>query len=102
MNLSKISFLLATTHCDHEYLLCIYINLVVNHTVCITEYSALSRLGLADPQTFIRKHFANENLMLLRSCAVGKQLLDQVEGSVEEAISSDSWIDVMVCATRFY
>lgn len=59
------------------------------------EYSALSRLGLADPQTFIRKHFANENLMFLQSCAVGKQLIDQIEGSVEEAISSGSWIDVM-------
>lgn len=59
------------------------------------EYSALNRLGLADPQTFIRKHFASDNLMLLQSCAVGKQLLDQIEGSVEEAISSGSWIDVM-------
>lgn len=61
-----------------------------------SEYSALQRLGISESQTFVKRHFPGEKLLMLPSSAVGKQLLDQVEGSVEEAIVSLSWIDVMV------
>uniref|UniRef100_A0A1B6D5T8 E3 UFM1-protein ligase 1 homolog n=1 Tax=Clastoptera arizonana TaxID=38151 RepID=A0A1B6D5T8_9HEMI len=59
------------------------------------EYDALSRLGIQDPQTFVKRHFVKEKLLLLPTCAVGKQLLDQIEGSVEEAIVSSSWVDIL-------
>ncbi|CAG2061653.1 unnamed protein product [Timema podura] len=60
------------------------------------EYDALSRLGISDPKTFVSKHFPGEKLLLLSTCAVGKQLFEQVEASVEEAVTTGSWIDVMV------
>nr|CAD7405049.1 unnamed protein product [Timema cristinae] len=59
------------------------------------EYDALSRLGISDPKTFVSKHFPGEKLLLLSTCAVGKQLFEQVEASVEEAVTTGSWIDVM-------
>ncbi|XP_069679850.1 E3 UFM1-protein ligase 1 homolog [Periplaneta americana] len=59
------------------------------------EYDALSRLGISDPQLFVRKHFPNEKLLLLPSCAVGPQIFDQIEAAVEEAISTGSMVDVM-------
>ncbi|PSN54204.1 E3 UFM1-protein ligase 1 [Blattella germanica] len=59
------------------------------------EYDALSRLGISDPQVFVRKHFPNEKLLLLPSCAVGPQLFDQMEAAVEEAIATGSMVDIM-------
>ncbi|KAJ8891610.1 hypothetical protein PR048_004138 [Dryococelus australis] len=59
------------------------------------EYDALTRLGISEPKTFVSKHFPGEKLLLLNSCAVGKQLFDQVEASVEEAVATGSWIDIM-------
>ncbi|KAG8269079.1 E3 UFM1-protein ligase 1 [Homalodisca vitripennis] len=59
------------------------------------EYSALNRLGISDAQSFVKRQFSGEKLVMLPSCAVGKQLLDQVEGSLEDAITSLSWIDIM-------
>lgn len=67
----------------------------------VSEYSALNRLGISDAKAFVKRHFPNEKLLLLEYCAVGKQLLDKVEGSVEEAISSLFWIDIMVCLVCF-
>ncbi|XP_054272372.1 E3 UFM1-protein ligase 1 homolog [Macrosteles quadrilineatus] len=59
------------------------------------EYSALHRLGISDAMSFVKRQFSGEKLVLLPSCAVGRQLLDQVEGSLDEAVSSLSWFDVM-------
>ncbi|XP_059487447.1 E3 UFM1-protein ligase 1 homolog [Neocloeon triangulifer] len=59
------------------------------------EYSSLNRLGISDPQGFIKRHFANEKLLQLPSCAVGSLLFDQVEASIEDAVSTGSWIDLM-------
>jgi hypothetical protein len=60
------------------------------------EYEALVRLGISDPHTFLRKHFPNEKLMLLSSCAVGAQLFEIVEAAVDEAIATGTFVDVMV------
>jgi hypothetical protein len=60
------------------------------------EYDALMRLGILDYQLFVRKHFPNEKLLLLPSCAVGLQILDQVESAVEEAVVTGSMVNIMV------
>lgn len=59
------------------------------------EYDALTRLGISEPQTFVRKHFPNEKLLMLPSCAVGPQIFEQMEAAVEEAISTGSMVDIM-------
>ncbi|KAK7870281.1 hypothetical protein R5R35_001007 [Gryllus longicercus] len=59
------------------------------------EYDSLGRLGIGDPTSFIQRNFQNEKLLLLKSCAVGEQLVNQVEAALEEAIATSSFVDVM-------
>ncbi|CAB3366774.1 Hypothetical predicted protein [Cloeon dipterum] len=59
------------------------------------EYSSLTRLGISDAQGFIKRNFPNEKILYLPSCAVGPLLFDQVEASIEDAVSTSSWIDLM-------
>ncbi|KAK7605267.1 hypothetical protein V9T40_007125 [Parthenolecanium corni] len=60
------------------------------------EYDALSRSGINDPKSFIEKSVqSQENLQYLKNCAIGQGLLDQIEASVEEAVASQSWINIL-------
>ncbi|KAF4794659.1 E3 UFM1-protein ligase 1 [Turdus rufiventris] len=58
------------------------------------EFDALYRLGIPDPTGYIKKRYKSTQLLFLRAACVGQEIVDQVEASVEEAISSGSWIDV--------
>jgi hypothetical protein len=60
------------------------------------EYAALTRLGLGDPKSFCRKRFKDTSLLYLSSCCVGSNILGQIEAAIEEAISSQSWVEVLV------
>ncbi|WAR06782.1 UFL1-like protein [Mya arenaria] len=59
------------------------------------EYDAMRRLGISDPKEFIRKRFKSESPVHLTSCSVGRGILDQVEASVEEALTDGLWVDIM-------
>ncbi|NXW30711.1 UFL1 ligase, partial [Phaetusa simplex] len=58
------------------------------------EFDALYRLGIPDPAGYIKKRFKSTQLLFLRAACVGQEIVDQVEASVEEAISSGNWIDI--------
>uniref|UniRef100_A0A3B4AFX4 E3 UFM1-protein ligase 1 n=1 Tax=Periophthalmus magnuspinnatus TaxID=409849 RepID=A0A3B4AFX4_9GOBI len=58
------------------------------------EFDALVRLGIPDPSSYIKKRYKSSKLLFLRAACVGQGLVDQVEGSVEEAVSSGSWADI--------
>ncbi|NWW75854.1 UFL1 ligase, partial [Climacteris rufus] len=58
------------------------------------EFDALHRLGIPDPAGYIKKRYKSTQLLFLRAACVGQEIVDQVEASVEEAISSGNWIDV--------
>ncbi|XP_006626223.2 E3 UFM1-protein ligase 1 [Lepisosteus oculatus] len=58
------------------------------------EFDALTRLGIPDPLNYIKKRYKSEKLLFLRAACVGQNIVDQVEASVEEAVSSGTWIDV--------
>lgn len=58
------------------------------------EFDALIRLGIPDPTGYIKKRFKSNKLLFLRAACVGQTLVDQVEASVEEAVSSATWTDV--------
>ncbi|XP_069582446.1 E3 UFM1-protein ligase 1 [Ranitomeya imitator] len=58
------------------------------------EYDSLSRLGIPDPVGYIRKRYKSASLIYLKSVCAGQSILDQVEASAEEAISSGSWLDI--------
>ncbi|XP_019947507.2 E3 UFM1-protein ligase 1 [Paralichthys olivaceus] len=58
------------------------------------EFDALIRLGIPDPPSYIKKRFKSNKLLFLRAACVGQTLVDQVEASVEEAVSSATWTDI--------
>ncbi|XP_034018018.1 E3 UFM1-protein ligase 1 isoform X2 [Thalassophryne amazonica] len=58
------------------------------------DFDALVRLGIPDPTGYIKKRFKSSKLLFLRAACVGQALVDQVETSVEEAVSSASWTDI--------
>ncbi|CAL7940710.1 unnamed protein product [Xylocopa violacea] len=58
------------------------------------EYDALTRLGISDPPNFVKRHFPNENIVLLDSVAVGTNIRDQIDSNIEEAIGTGSYIDI--------
>ncbi|XP_051730668.1 LOW QUALITY PROTEIN: E3 UFM1-protein ligase 1 [Ctenopharyngodon idella] len=58
------------------------------------EFEALTRLGIPDPVSYIKKRFKSSKLLFLKSLCVGRAIVDQLEASVEEAISSATWVDL--------
>jgi hypothetical protein len=59
------------------------------------EYDTLSRLGIVEPKQFCLKRFGNGDILLLSTCCVGKTVADHVDASIDEAMVSESWIDIM-------
>ncbi|XP_001607207.1 E3 UFM1-protein ligase 1 homolog [Nasonia vitripennis] len=58
------------------------------------EYDALSRLGISDPKSFVKRHFSNESLVYLDTVAVGPVLIDQVDANIEEVVATGSYTDI--------
>jgi len=56
----------------------------------------LVRLGISEPQSFIRNRFKADSMEYLSSCCVGKLIRDQVESEVDEVTLSKTWLDIMV------
>lgn len=59
-----------------------------------SEYDALIRLGISDPSGFIKRHFSNENMIYLKSVAVGTVVMDQVDANIEEIVATGSFVDL--------
>ncbi|XP_044530150.1 E3 UFM1-protein ligase 1 [Gracilinanus agilis] len=59
------------------------------------EFDALSRLGIPDAVSYIKKRYKTAQLLFLKAACVGQGIVDQVEASVDEAISSGSWVDIL-------
>lgn len=58
------------------------------------EYDALTRLGISDPKSFVKRHFPNDNLIYLDTVAVGSVLTDQVDANIEEVVATGSFTDI--------
>lgn len=58
------------------------------------EYDSVKALGVGDPIQFIRKQLGDEKLTFLEKCVVGQRVVDQVESTLEESISTSSFLDV--------
>lgn len=74
-----------------------------SNSICdvFLEFDALSRLGIPDAVSYIKKRYKTTQLLFLKAACVGQGLVDQVEASVEEAISSGTWVDIAVCFIFF-
>lgn len=58
------------------------------------EFEALTRLGIPDPVSYIKKRFKSSKLLFLKTACVGRAIIDQLEASVEETINSATWVDL--------
>ncbi|XP_072756684.1 E3 UFM1-protein ligase 1 homolog [Anoplolepis gracilipes] len=58
------------------------------------EYDALIRLGISDASGFVKRHFPNENMIYLKSVAVGTVVMDQVDANIEEIVATGSFVDL--------
>ncbi|KAG2467744.1 E3 UFM1-protein ligase 1 [Polypterus senegalus] len=58
------------------------------------EFEALTRLGIPDSVNYIRKRYKSRKLLFLKAACLDQVIVDQVEASVEEAVSSGTWADV--------
>lgn len=58
------------------------------------EIEALTRLGIPDPVSYIKRRFKSSKLLFLKSACVGRGIMDQLEASVEETINSATWVDL--------
>ena len=59
------------------------------------EYDALVRLGISDPKTTIKRKFPDEKITFLSSCCVGDTLRDLVEIQIEDALTSQTYVDLV-------
>lgn len=57
------------------------------------EYDGVTRLGVSDAKSFIKRHVAHEKLTFLSKCCVGPRLIDRIESSLDESIASGSYLD---------
>ena len=59
------------------------------------EYDTLSRLGISDPKSYIKKRFKSNTLQYLSSCCMGSHLEDQIEAEIAEALGNGGWFDIL-------
>lgn len=59
------------------------------------DFDNLSRLGITDTHSFIKRRFKGEPIVYLKTCCAGPLVIDNLEAAVDEALSSGTWLDVM-------
>lgn len=59
------------------------------------EYDAISKLGISDPKSFIKKMFPNEDMTFLERCAVGSKIIDlTLLSALNECQMTKSYVDL--------
>lgn len=58
------------------------------------EYEAVNRLGVSDAKGYIKRTIGNDSITFLSKCCVGQRIIDQIDSSLEECVSSASYLDV--------
>ncbi|RXG61520.1 E3 UFM1-protein ligase 1 [Armadillidium vulgare] len=58
------------------------------------EFDALNRLGIADAQSYIKRHFKDRNLTFVPNACVGQLFIDQIDANLEDALINDGYVDI--------
>lgn len=58
------------------------------------EHDSVAGLGVTDVKNFIVNQLSNEKIVHLKKCSVGEKLIEQVASSLEECISTNTYLDV--------
>ena len=65
------------------------------------EYDNLSRLGITDVQSYLKRRFKSKSIVYLKTCCAGPLVVGNLEAAVDEALSSGTWLDIMVTICFF-
>lgn len=57
------------------------------------EYDAVNRLGISDAKSFIKRQISKESVTFLTKCCVDQRIIDQIDCSLDECISTGSYLD---------
>lgn len=57
------------------------------------EYDAVNRLGVSDAKSFIKRAISDGSITFLSKCCIGQRIVDQIESSLEECVSSATYLD---------
>ena len=71
----------------------------------ISEYDAVTRLGITDPKAYIKRVITGpdaDGLEFLGTACVGKSILAQVEAGIQEELANGDWVDVEVLTLSFF
>ena len=58
------------------------------------EYDALVRLGISDPRATIKRKFGDKNISMFSTCCIGENVKNIAEIQIEEAMASQSFVDI--------
>ncbi|XP_055598994.1 E3 UFM1-protein ligase 1 homolog [Uranotaenia lowii] len=58
------------------------------------EHDSVAGLGVSDVKNFINNQLVNEKIIHLKKCSVGEKLIDQITSSLDECISSNTYLDI--------
>lgn len=56
------------------------------------EFESLAKIGVTDGKNFLTKRFPD--IVLLKTCGVSKDIMSQVESSIEECLSNKDFVDL--------
>ncbi|XP_063605952.1 E3 UFM1-protein ligase 1-like [Penaeus indicus] len=58
------------------------------------ELDGLRRIGIDNPEAFVRRHLKDVEMTFVGNVCVGPVLIDQIEGAISDAVISGKWVDV--------
>lgn len=64
------------------------------------EYDNLARLGITDARNYLKRRFKSESIVYLKTCCAGRLVVDNLDAAIDDALSSGTWLDVMVRLLR--
>ncbi|CAL4111274.1 unnamed protein product, partial [Meganyctiphanes norvegica] len=58
------------------------------------EFEGLRRLGIGDPETYIKRRFKDQELTFIGNICVGPGLIDQIDAAIDDALLTGGWVDI--------
>ncbi|XP_064079725.1 E3 UFM1-protein ligase 1-like [Macrobrachium nipponense] len=59
-----------------------------------SEFEALRRLDISDPEGYIRRRLKGEDITYIGEMCIGSGFIDQIDASLDDALVSGGWVDI--------
>ncbi|XP_077864650.1 E3 UFM1-protein ligase 1-like isoform X2 [Saccoglossus kowalevskii] len=58
------------------------------------EYDTLARLGIQDGKSYLKRRYKSQDVLYLHTVCVGRSIQDQMDASIDEALNTNTWVDI--------